>query len=33
MEKRIMTGKTNKINQEEREKIRMEKLKERFDYE
>ena len=33
MEKRIRTGKTQKIGGEDREKLRQEKLKERFEYE
>lgn len=33
MEKRILTGKTQKIQGEDREKLRQEKLKERFSYE
>lgn len=33
MEKRILTGKTQKIGGEDREKLRQEKLKERFEYE
>lgn len=33
MEKRIFTGKTAKIGGEDREKLRQEKLKERFEYE
>lgn len=33
MEIRIRTGKTTKVGGEEREKLRQEKLKERFQYE
>ena len=33
MEKRILTGKNEKLNVEEREKLRQEKLKKRYDYE
>jgi hypothetical protein len=33
MEKRILTGKTQKIGGEDREKLRQEKLKERYDFE
>ena len=33
MEKRIMTGKTMKIGSEDKEKLRQEKLKERFEFE
>jgi hypothetical protein len=33
MEKRILTGKTLKIGGEDKEKLKIEKLKERFDYE
>jgi hypothetical protein len=33
MEKRILTGKTIKIGGEDREKLRQEKLKERYEFE
>jgi hypothetical protein len=33
MDKRIMTGKTMKINTEDREKLRQEKLRERWEWE
>jgi len=33
MEKRILTGKTTKVGSEDREKLRQEKLKERYEFE